>query len=178
MATLLVPLDYSDCAPAVLDEAVRFAQAFRAELLLLHVCSPPRGLPLTALVQPDPSRPPRPVQDVLRADAEAHLAPLLASLRDAGVGGASAVAFGRTADVILDVARSAAATMIVMGTHGRTGLARATLGSVAEEVMHQAEVPVVTVRTRHRAGCASRSCATCEQGRSPLEDRISAEDAG
>ena len=175
MATILVALDYSDCAANVLSEAVRFARAFRARLLLLHACEAPRGLPLNALVQPDATRPSRPVLDVLRDDADAHLAPMLTRVRDAGVRCDLRVAFGRPSEVILDVAAGERAAMILMGTHGRAGAALATFGSVAEEVIRQADVPVVTVRTRHHAGCAAKSCATCEQGRSPLEARLDAE---
>lgn len=65
-----------------------------------------------------------------------------------------------------------------MGTHGRTGLARATLGSVAEDGMHHAEVPVVTIRAQHRPGCAAQRCATCDLGRTSMEDLVSAEDVG
>jgi nucleotide-binding universal stress UspA family protein len=178
MATILVPMDFSDCAPTVLDEAVRFAGAFGADLLLLHANETPRGIPLNALVQRGPGGAARPVSEVLREDAEAHLAPMVTRAAKAGVRASSRVAFGRIADVILETASSAGATMIVMGTHGRTGLARATLGSVAEDVMHHAEVPVVTVRTQHRPGCASRSCATCDLGRTTVEDLVSAEDVG
>jgi nucleotide-binding universal stress UspA family protein len=178
MATILVPLDFSDCAPNVLDEAVRFAGAFGADLLLLHANETPRGIPLNALVQRGPGGAARPVSEVLREDAEAHLAPMVARAAKAGVKATSRLAFGRIADAILEAASGAGATMIVMGTHGRTGLARATLGSVAEDVMHHAEVPVVTVRTQHRPGCASRSCATCDLGRTSMEDLVSAEDVG
>lgn len=178
MATILVPLDFSDCAPNVLDEAVRFASAFGADLLLLHANETPRGIPLNALVQRGLGGAARPVSDLLREDAEAHLAPMVARAAKAGVRASSRVSFGRIADVILETAASAGAAMIVMGTHGRTGLARATLGSVAEDVMHHADVPVVTVRTQHRPGCASRSCATCDLGRTTVEDLVSAEDMG
>ena len=55
MSIILVPLDFSDCAPHVVTEALRFAEAFRGRLLLLHASDPPRGLPLTATVQPSGS---------------------------------------------------------------------------------------------------------------------------
>ena len=53
-----------------------------------------------------------------------------------------------------------------------------TLGSVAEDVMHHAEVPVVTIRAQHRPGCAAQRCATCDLGRTSMEDLVSAEDVG
>ncbi len=178
MSLILVPLDFSDCAPNVIAEAVRFARAFQARLILLHASDPPRGLPLTATVQPPGGGHALPVAKLLRDDAEAHLAPLLAQARTEGVEAEGRVAFGRVPQVILDVAGEAGASMILMGTHGRTGLVRVALGSVAEEVMRHAEVPVVTVRTKHHAGCAARSCATCSLGRTPVEQALSAEDVG
>ncbi len=178
MSVILVPLDFSDCAPKVLAEAVRFARAFAARLILLHASDPPRGLPLTALVQSPGGGPAKQVSSVLRDDADEHLAPLLAEARAQGVEADSRVAFGRVSEVILDVASKERATMILMGTHGRTGLVRLTLGSIAEEVMRHADVPVVTVRTKHHAGCVARSCATCHLGRTSVERTIGAEDAG
>ena len=53
---------------------------------------------------------------------------------------------GQVADIILDAARSAGAGLIVIGSHGRTGIKRLLLGSVAEHVVRHADCPVVTVR--------------------------------
>jgi nucleotide-binding universal stress UspA family protein len=178
MSLILVPLDFSACAPNVLAEAVRFGRAFGARLLLLHASDPPRGLPLTATVQPPDGGAARTVLAVLQDDAVAQLAPMLRAARDAGVEASTRVGFGRVAEVILEVAAAEGATMILMGTHGRTGLARMAYGSVAEDVVRHAEVPVVTVRTRHDAACAARRCATCDAGRSPAEERLLAEDVG
>ena len=178
MSIILVPLDFSECAPNVVAEAVRFARAFEARLVLLHASETPRGLPLTATVQPPGSSAPLTVEALLRRDADAQLAPLLRAAREAGVRAESRVAFGPIGATILDVAARDGAAMILMGTHGRTGLARVTMGSIAEEVVRHAEVPVITVRTRHHAGCAARSCAACGLGRSDAERALDAEDVG
>jgi nucleotide-binding universal stress UspA family protein len=178
MSLILVPLDFSDCAPNVLEEAIRFARAFGSRLLLLHASEPPRGLPLTAMVEPPGERGPRPVETILREDAEAHLAPLVKAAQDRGIHTESRVVLGRVADAILGVARSEGAAMILMGTHGRTGLLRATFGSIAEDVVRHAEVPVITVRTRHHARCEASSCASCSLGQSDVERLLSAEDVG
>ncbi|MEZ4390622.1 MAG: universal stress protein [Polyangiales bacterium] len=90
----------------------------------------------------------------------------------------SRVVFGHPAATILEVATREGADMIVMGTHGRTGLARAMMGSVAEEIVRHADVPVVTVRVRRSPACGARRCATCDLGHSDLERAMSAEDAG
>ncbi len=178
MSTILVPLDFSECAPEVLAEAVRFARAFEARLVLLHASETPRGLPLTATVQPPGSAAPLTVEALLRRDADALLAPLLRTAREAGVRADGLVAFGPIAATILDVATREQSAMILMGTHGRTGLARVTMGSIAEEVVRHADVPVITVRTRHHAGCSARSCAACDLGRSDAERALDAESVG
>lgn len=178
MSLILVPLDFSDCAPNVLEEAIRFARAFGSRLLLLHASDPPRGLPLTAMVEPPGERGPRPVETILREDAETHLQPMIRSAHDRGIMAEYRVAFGRVAEVILDVASRERASMILMGTHGRTGLLRATLGSIAEDVVRHAEVPVITVRTKHHASCEARSCASCSLGQSDVERLLGAEDVG
>lgn len=178
MSTILVPLDFSDCAVNVLDEALRFATAFQCELLLLHASEPPRGIPLNALVQRGLGGVSQPLSTVLREDAEAQLAPMVARAQRGGVRARALVALGRVAEVILDAAATRDARMIVMGTHGRSGLAHATFGSIAEDVIRHAEIPVVTIRARHHASCAARSCATCELGRSEVETLAEAEELG
>ena len=55
---------------------------------------------------------------------------------------------GRIAQVILKVAQEHASSLIVIGTHGRSGIDRLLLGSVAEGVMHHADVPVLLVRSK------------------------------
>jgi universal stress protein A len=178
MQLILVPLDFSDCATHVVAEALRFAEAFRGRLLLLHASDPPRGLPLSAAVQPPGSPGPVSVEALLRQDADAHLAPMLLLARERGVEADGRVVFGHIAEAILAVAAESRADMIVMGTHGRTGLARMTMGSIAEDIIRHADVPVLTVRTKHHAGCVAPSCAKCDLGRSNIERLIEAENVG
>lgn len=178
MTSILVPLDFSDCAPKLLDEAIRFARAFGGKLLLLHVSDPPRGVPLNAMLQPRGAREPIAVEALLRADADAHLAPMLRAARERGIEAESRVAFGRIAEVVLQIASQERVGMIVMGTHGRTGLVRAAIGSIAEEVLRHADVPVITVRAQHHTGCVASSCASCTLGQSDTERLVSAEDDG
>lgn len=178
MSLILVPVDFSECAPSLLSEALRFAEAFGGRLLLLHASETPTGLALTSTVQPPGEDVPSTVAALLRRDAEAHLAPLVASAEARGVPTEFRVVFGHPAATILEVATREGVDMIVMGTHGRTGLVRAMMGSVAEEIVRHADVPVVTVRVRHRPACGSRRCATCDLGHSDIERALSAEDAG
>jgi nucleotide-binding universal stress UspA family protein len=69
------------------------------------------------------------------------------NLRAQGVEVRTIARVGEVSETILQVARDERVDVIVMGTHGRAGLGRLILGSVAEKIVRQAEVPVVTVRT-------------------------------
>lgn len=178
MDRILVPLDFSSCGPVTLAEALSFATAFRAGILLLHVAEPPRGLPLAARIHPPGAPGPVTVAEWLRNDAQRGLDALRAQARAAGVDAQVVVETGRVAEAIVAVAKREHVRMIVMGTHGRDGLAHAMLGSVAEQVLRAAEVPVVTIRTHHRPTCAARSCATCTEGRSAGEQALVAEVEG
>ncbi|MEZ4390623.1 MAG: universal stress protein [Polyangiales bacterium] len=75
MSLLLVPVDFSECAPSLLSEAIRFARAFGARLLLLHASETPTGLALNSTVQPPGEASPATVAALLRRDADQHLAP-------------------------------------------------------------------------------------------------------
>ena len=79
-------------------------------------------------------------------DAEEYLAPLAAMLRARGVNTSWAVRRGRPDKEILAVARDAGADLIAMSTHGRNGLGRLLFGSVAEQVLRHADVPVFMMR--------------------------------
>lgn len=176
--TILVPLDFSACSPGLMGQAIRFATAFDAELTLLHVAEPPKGLPLGIFVHPPGASAPVSVETWLRQDSESHLEGLRNAALAAGVPVKSKVVFGRIADSILAEAAAADVFMVVMGTHGRTGLTRTVLGSVAEEVIRHADVPVVTVRAQHRPECTARSCATCAGDRTEVEELLRAEADG
>lgn len=178
MSWILVPVDFSSCAPLVVREAIAFARAFDAGITLLHAAEAPSGLPLVARIHPPGWSAPVTVAEWLRMDATGHLAGLQAEVTRQGVPVRARVETGRVAEVILSVAAAEPPRLIVMGTHGRSGVAHAVLGSVAETVLRGATVPVVTVRTQHRPSCPARSCATCEEGRSEGERALMAEADG
>lgn len=178
MERILVPLDFSSCGPVTLAEALGFAKAFGTGILLLHVAEAPRGLPLAARIHPPGATGSVTVAEWLRADAQRGLAVLQAQAKAAGVDAQVLAETGRVADAILAVAKRERVRMIVMGTHGREGIAHAMLGSVAEQVLRGADVPVVTLRTQHQPTCAARSCATCSEGRSAGEQALVGEVEG
>ena len=138
---VLVALDGSQSAEAVLRFLLEIAGPLDMTVLLLRVLEPVRPTVLEAM-------PGVVVEDVegRRRDAEEYLAPMAAALRARGVDTAWAVRRGQPAEEILAAARESGADLIAMATHGRTGLNRLLFGSVAEAVLRQAPVPVFMIR--------------------------------
>jgi nucleotide-binding universal stress UspA family protein len=134
---ILVPLDGSPAAEAVLPHAVRLARLHRAELWLLRV----------ALARPALRK--DPIDAQLRAvqEAESYLSAVSRDL-EREVALHTAVRYGHAAEEIVDHAAANRVDLILMATHGRTGLAHAILGSVAEQVVRQTPCPVLLYRSR------------------------------
>jgi len=133
--------DFSDAAEAAIVHAQGLAAALGAEILLLHVAS---EAPLWSETVYTPAV--RRVFEGQRAWAAAALDSWVVALAGAGVPARARVEVGVAWEQILRVARDEAADLIVIGTHGRTGLNRLLLGSVAERVVREARCPVLTVR--------------------------------
>jgi nucleotide-binding universal stress UspA family protein len=138
--------DLSAASRAAFAGAVDVARREHAELLVVHVMAP---VPMP--VGGDGSIPPPAWKELLRAHRRVAQRRLDARVRRAGAAGARARGLlldGVPARAILDTARRRHARMIVVGTHGRRGLARLVLGSVAGRVVAGATCPVMTVRGR------------------------------
>ncbi|HEV2057094.1 MAG TPA: universal stress protein [Methylomirabilota bacterium] len=143
---ILHPTDFSRASAPALRRAVALARACRAPLVLLHVMTPP--FPFIG-----EGAPPSGYADLLilaRRSARRRLAAALARVRRERVRGQAIFAEGLPADEILRAARRARADLIVMGTHGRTGVSRVFMGSVAERVVRESRCPVLTVRAHGR----------------------------
>jgi universal stress protein A len=140
ITTILHPSDFSACSEAALKMAQGLARGFGARLVALHVGARPLSSTGGAMVVP-----PQP-EELGREELTARLGKMVAD--DAGVRCETQVVFGETTDEILRAAERLKADLIVMGTHGRTGLHRAAMGSIAEQVVRRADCPVVTVRGR------------------------------
>lgn len=148
--TIVVPYDFSEYADAALDVALELARALGAELHLLHVLQPPAyaygselyaGGPLHSLSEDHLS---------LQRETELRLEAVAEGYARQGHSIRSLVVDGtRVADTIDQEAARLVADLIVMGTHGRTGLAHLLLGSVAEATLRHAPCPVLTV-PRHK----------------------------
>ena len=135
---ILVPTDFSPDADDAMKYATWLAQQFHASLILLHVVH--MYLPGSAEVS-FPA-----YMAKVRAEASADLTRNPGLVEEAKVPASIVVEEGVPHEKIIEVARQREADLIVMGTHGRTGLAQMLLGSVAERVARFAPCPVTVVR--------------------------------
>ncbi len=155
---ILAPVDFSDCSLDALEYAALVAQRSRACLTLLHVLEPVSyGLDFTL--------PHRAKRESIKAGHAKRLSDLVSSLGSAGVPSEFLIVGGLPTDSILDAARTQAADLIVMGTHGRRGLSHALFGSIAESVLRKSSCPVLMVRSPkfrpgHRRVVSDQSSST------------------
>lgn len=133
--TIVFPTDFSDCSRHAGERAADVARHFGAALHVLHV-----DPPVTA---------PAPPTRVAAA----------AAALGSGLVVTTATVSGVPAHAICAYARKVGAELIVMGTHGRTGVSRAVLGSVAEAVVRHADCPVMTVPAAEAARVMAESAA-------------------
>ncbi|BCX03281.1 MAG: hypothetical protein KatS3mg053_1219 [Candidatus Roseilinea sp.] len=153
---ILVPLDGSALSAAVLPRVRAIARCAGAPVVLLRVI-PEIGMrigtpaPPTADAQPA-ERPATPLQtiplemDQYESAAHEYLNRVAAELSAAGIAAHTRIVVGPITESILDVATEEGADLIAMSTHGRSGLGRFLLGSVANQVLHYAKTPVLLVR--------------------------------
>ena len=134
--TILHPTDFSAYAENAFALACSLARDYQARLLVLHVLAPPEEAEEGMEILPYP--------ESYRKDLLERLAQLYAP--DADVRVEDRVVEGHAATAILEAAAREQCDLIVMGTHGRSGLGRLLMGSVAEEVVRKAPCPVLTVK--------------------------------
>jgi nucleotide-binding universal stress UspA family protein len=140
---ILYPTDFSRASGAAFTKAVDLAKTNKAELQVVHVLAPAMSMVGDGYVSPQ-------VYEDLAASARAYgkknLDALVAKAKKAGVRAKSILLDGVPHEQIARTARRQRADLVVMGTHGRTGLAKLFLGSVAGRVIAIAPCPVMTVR--------------------------------
>ena len=138
------PSDFSKASGPAFRKALELAKATRAQLIVVHV------LTMLPVVIPDVYVAAALWEDLERGQrttAERQLARLVTRAKKAGVRASAAlIDIGVTHQQIVRFARAKRADLIVIGTHGRSGLTKALLGSVASRVLATARCPVVTVR--------------------------------
>lgn len=140
--TILMPTDGSQCSEAAITHALELAKKLGSKVTFLYVLEDPtRNLWLT----PEMPYVPELLQD-LEGAARAALERAMALAQQAGVAAQTRQVSAKPVDGILEEAKNA--DLVVMGTHGRSGIDKMLLGSVTEGVLHRCRVPVLVVRTK------------------------------
>lgn len=143
--TVLHPTDFSELSQPAFELACALARDYAARLVVLHVAGLPPLLPVEGMLMPTP------------VDEAESARGRLEAVRptDPRVQVRHRLAVGDPAGEILAAATDEEADLIVLGTHGRGGLSRALMGSVAEAVQRAAPCPVLTVRGPFRINLAA-----------------------
>lgn len=139
---ILVPVDFSSLSDHALDRAIVVAQHNKAALILVHVVEPV-AYPVDFLVVPAE------MEDAnlqLSRTAKERLGALAKEISGRGIPCESTVEIGRAYHQIVETARKKKADLIVLPTHGHTGLKHVYLGSTAEKVVRHAPCSVLVVR--------------------------------
>jgi nucleotide-binding universal stress UspA family protein len=148
---ILVPLDGSPLAEGILGPAMAFARLWNAELSLIQIVHP---LPYAAGAVPRPIRSTaryNPVVSSHLEKARAYLQGIAGFLGNQMVNASSRAVVGASvAETLLDLARQERAGLVALATHGRGGVRRFVLGSVADKLLRAAEVPILVYRPRRR----------------------------
>lgn len=144
---ILVPVDYSACSRASLDYAVELAEKLGAEVDIVHVWDRPSYVS-DALLSRSELVPGKSLIALIQSNAERDLSQFLAEARipSARVG---RLLKGDPTAALLHELELGRHQLVVVGTHGRTGLSHALLGSVAEKLVRLSPVPVITVPNDH-----------------------------
>jgi nucleotide-binding universal stress UspA family protein len=168
---ILVPLDGSPLAEEALDAAAALARIWDAEVTLLQVVRP-------VLLSTDPALPlPSAYDEGLtaswRQQAQDYLDDLVEQMHGQGLRATGVAVVGwNAADAILDLARPERVAVVALATHGRGGLRRLVLGSVADKLVRGADVPVLVYRPTGRRKTKRRSA-----GRGEARGRVAAGEA-
>jgi nucleotide-binding universal stress UspA family protein len=144
--TILVPHDFSSSANHALATARDEAKVHGSKILVLHVIELPTQFSADSVIMPDVTGPPISVRDYAVRQAETHLTDLAQRLAKDGTAITTFIRLGKPTDEILRFATENAVDLLIMGTHGRTGLAHMLLGSVTERVIRTSTAPVLTIR--------------------------------
>jgi nucleotide-binding universal stress UspA family protein len=135
-AKILFPTDFSTLGQTALEMATALAKERKAKLLIVHVEEPPMAYGGGELYYG--------IEEPNRTEIQRMLGAVLPT--DPAVGYEHRLMIGNPATALVQLAEKEHVDMIVMPTHGRTGLLRLLMGSVAEEVVRKAKCPVLTVK--------------------------------
>lgn len=140
---ILVPVDLMEGSRAIVDYAVQLAKPFKASIEILHAWEPPQYVAPDLLVAA-PGWNPQSLEKTALDAARKELEALIGGIKDT-VPVTHRLEVGEPAAAVLRVAEVGGFDLIIMGTHGRRGLPRLLLGSVAQKVIARAPCPVLTL---------------------------------
>jgi universal stress protein E len=146
VSKILTATDFSPQAEAATKHAAELAKRFDAELVLLHVGSPPEPPPAGAIVSSRAISQVSTLIEKIHEETEEELEKLAATLKGGGVPVSTKLTVDHPDVAIADTASGVGADLVVTGTHGRTGFQRFLLGSTAERVVRLSRVPVLVAR--------------------------------
>jgi universal stress protein A len=141
---ILVPVDYSTCSVAALRFAVGLAAVFGAKLDIVHVWDRPSYVTDIVMTATDPVSS-KSMLRMIQENAERDLSEFLKSAEVPGEPVSGRLVSGDPAAALLRELKQGDFDLVIVGTHGRTGLSHALLGSVAEKLVRLSHVPVLTV---------------------------------
>jgi nucleotide-binding universal stress UspA family protein len=148
---ILVPLDGSKIGEAALpnveDLAVKLAPCIEVEVTLLQVIS---DLTYDFLTDNEAAQLPYNQVDLKKIElmSQRYLETVAGSMRSKGIKVKTMVTEGHAAEEIIKAAKETNANLIAMSSHGRSGLGRWALGSITDKVLHESNIPVMTVRAK------------------------------
>ncbi len=139
---ILVPQDFSDYSLHALKYAVTFAELFKSELIVLHIVEPivyPADFSFGQVSIPA-------MEEEIRKHSEEQLNELVEKEIPDGIRTMPVIRIGKPFIEIVEVAKSENADLIVISSHGRTGMDHVLFGSTADKVVRKAPCPVLTIR--------------------------------
>lgn len=139
---ILVPTDGSPPSEAAVALGIELAAEQRGELLFVHVVDTND----VVLAAADTPFDPTPTLDAMQSYAQDLMRTCTERATQAHASARTRIIEGHPVDAILDAAREFGATLLILGTHGRSGLEHLLLGSTTEKVLHRAEAPVLVTR--------------------------------
>ncbi len=143
ISSILCPLDFSDASKNAFRYACEFARSMGSKIHVLNVVEPrPMAADMTLTYIP--------VEEDLEQAATEELGPLVAEARQTGLAISTEVVVGIPVDTILEKLDEHDVSLLIMGSHGKTGLTRFLMGSVAEGVVRKANIPVLIVKAEEK----------------------------
>ncbi len=139
---ILVPQDFSEYSLHALKYAVTFAELFKSELIILHIVEPivyPADFSFGQVSIPA-------MEEEIRKHSEEQLNELVEREIPAGIKATPMIRVGKPFIEIVEVAKGENADLIVISSHGRTGMDHVLFGSTADKVVRKAPCPVLTIR--------------------------------